>query len=196
MSLISTNVPQLVVGAVLAVLTVLPVRSELLQDRLPICFECHGEDGQSQVPEVPSLGAQQAMYSLIELVMFRDRLRTTEPMNEMTKGLSDDELRAASDIIAKSPAPEPTSDTRDLARIEKGRVLAEQNRCNVCHQPNFQGLNNVPRIASQREDYLLKALRGYKSNSRRGYDAQMSEVVYPMKDEDFVDLAYFLARTK
>jgi len=54
----------------------------------------------------------------------------------------------------------------------------------------------VPRIASQREDYLLKALRGYKSNSRQGYDAQMSEVVYPMKDEDFVDLAYFLARTK
>jgi cytochrome c553 len=57
-------------------------------------------------------------------------------------------------------------------------------------------LGNVPRIASQREDYLLKALRGNKSNSRRGYDAQMSEVVFSMKDEDFVDLAYFLARSK
>ena len=136
------------------------------------------------------------MYSLIELVMFRDKLRITEPMNEMMKGLSDDELRAASDIIAKSPAPEPTSDARDPARAERGRMLAEQNRCNVCHQPNFQGLDNVPRIASQREDYLLKALRGYKSNSRRGYDAQMSEVVFSMKDEDFVDLAYFLARSK
>jgi cytochrome c553 len=167
-----------------------------LQERLPICFDCHGKNGQSQVPEVPSLGAQQAMYTLIELVMFRDKLRITEPMNEMMKGLSDDELRAASEIIAKSPAPEPTSDNRDPARIERGRTLAEHNRCNMCHQPNFQGLGNVPRIASQREDYLLKALRGYKSNSRQGYDAQMSEVVYPMKDEDFVDLAYFLARTK
>jgi cytochrome c553 len=54
----------------------------------------------------------------------------------------------------------------------------------------------VPRLAGQREDYLLKALRGYKNNSRRGYDAQMSEVVYSMKDEDFVELAYFLARVK
>jgi cytochrome c553 len=196
LSLISANAPQLAVGAVLAGLTVLPVRSESLQERLPICFDCHGQNGQSQRPELPSLGAQQAMYSLIELVMFRDKLRITEPMNEMMKGLSDDELRAASDIIAKSPAPEPTSDTRDPARIEKGRRLAEQNRCNVCHQPNFQGLGNVPRIASQREDYLLKALRDYKSNSRRGYDAQMSEVVFSMKDEDFVDLAYFLARSK
>jgi cytochrome c553 len=138
------------VGAVLAGLTALPVRAESLQQRLPICFDCHGENGQSQRPEVPSLGAQQAMYSLIELVMFRDKLRIAEPMNEMVTGLSDDELRTASEIIAKSPAPEPTSDARDPARAERGRMLAEQNRCNVCHQPNFQGLDNVPRIASQR----------------------------------------------
>jgi hypothetical protein len=39
-------------------------------------------------------------------------------------------------------------------------------------------------------------LRTYKDNSRHGYDAQMSEVVYPIKDEEFVDLAYFLARLK
>ena len=52
------------------------------------------------------------------------------------------------------------------------------------------------RLAAQREDYLLKTLRGYKDNTRRGYDAQMSEVVYDLKDEDFVELAYFLARQK
>jgi cytochrome c553 len=39
-------------------------------------------------------------------------------------------------------------------------------------------------------------LRGYKDNSRYAYDAQMADVVYPLKDEDFADLAYFLARLK
>ena len=111
-------------------------------------------------------------------------------------GLSDDDLRAMSDIIAKLPPPKPVSDTPDPARMNRGRALAQQNRCNFCHQSNFQGLDNVPRLGSQREDYLLKSLRAYKDNSRRGYDAQMSEVVYAMKDEDFVDLAYFLARVK
>jgi cytochrome c553 len=63
--------------------------------------------------------------------------------------------------------------------MDKARALATQHRCNFCHhQTNFQGLDNVPRLAGQRKDYLLKALRGYKDNSRRGYDAQMSEVVY------------------
>jgi cytochrome c553 len=184
------------VAGLLAGLAALPVGAESLDERLPTCFACHGENGTSQLPEVPSLGAQPAFYSLIELVMFRDKLRVTEPMNQMTSGLSDDELRKAADLIAKLPPPAAVADAPDSVRMEKARALAVQNRCNFCHQANYQGAENVPRLAGQREDYLLKALRSYKDNSRRGYDAQMSEVVYAMKDEDFVELAYFLSRTK
>ena len=43
---------------------------------------------------------------------------------------------------------------------------------------------------------MLKALRGYKDRSRRGYDAQMTAVVQTMSDQEFADLAYFLARLK
>jgi len=193
---IQMNVPRIAVGAILVGLAGFPACAQSLQEHMSTCFGCHGEKGQSQLPEVPSLGAQPAFYTLVELVMFRDKLRITEPMNEMTKGLSDDDLRVVSDIIAKLPPPEPVSDTPESARMDRGRALAHQNRCNFCHQSNFQGLDNVPRLAGQREDYLLKTLRAYKDNSRRGYDAQMSEVVYAMKDEDFVDLAYFLARVK
>ena len=172
------------------------VRAQPLDARLPTCLTCHGENGQSQLPEVPSLGAQPALYTLVELVMFRDKLRLTEPMNQQTVGLSDGDLRALSDMIAKLPAPEPISDTPDPARMDRGRALAQANRCNFCHQSNYQGVENVPRLAGQREDYLLKSLRAYKGNTRRGYDAQMSEVVYAVKDDDLVDLAYFLARLK
>src|SRR6516165_4067229 len=93
------------------------VGAQSLDERWPACLACHGENGQSQVPDVPSLGGQLAPYALIQLVMFRDKLRLTEPMNEMTKGLSDDDLRAVSDIIAKLPPPEPVSDTPDPARM-------------------------------------------------------------------------------
>ena len=191
-----TKLLRIAFAANLAGLGAFPACGQSLQERMSTCFACHGENGQSQRPEVPSLGAQPASYTLIELVMFRDQLRITEPMNEMSKGLSDDDLRAVSDIISKLPAPNPVSDTPDPVRIERGRALAQQNRCNFCHQSNFQGLDNVPRLAGQREDYLIKSLRGYKDGSRMGYDAQMSEVVYAMKDQDFVDVAYFLARVK
>jgi cytochrome c553 len=51
-----------------------------------------------------------------------------------------------------------------------------------------------PRLASQREDYLVKALHEYKSNVRRGYDASLADEMYPVTDADSLDLAHFLAR--
>ena len=56
------------------------------------------------------------------------------------------------------------------------------------------GLPYVPRIAGQREDYLLKVLRGYKNNTRPGYDASMGEVLQPITEEEMRYLAYFAAR--
>ena len=180
----------------LGCLAALPAAAQSVQARLPVCLACHGQNGRSENPGVPSLGAQQAFYVTVQLLMFRERMRVVDPMNEMAKGLSDDDLRGFADAIAKLPAPKPAEGTVDAARMERARALIEQNHCNVCHTPSFAGQENVPRIADQREDYLVKALRGYKDNSRRGYDAAMADVVPQINDEQILDLAYYLARVK
>ena len=54
----------------------------------------------------------------------------------------------------------------------------------------------MPRIADQREDYLLKTLREYKSGTRRGYDATMAEALQPVDDSQLVELAYYLAHLR
>jgi cytochrome c553 len=177
-------------------LAALPAVAQTAQARLPVCLACHGQNGQSENPGVPSLGAQQAFYITVQLLMFRERMRVVDPMNEMAKGLSDDDLRGFADAIAKLPAPKPVDDPVDAARMERARALVEQNHCNVCHTPSFAGQENVPRIAGQREDYLVKALRGYKDNSRRGYDASMADVVPQITDAQILDLAYYLARVR
>ena len=181
-------------GALLVLLAALPVAAASLEERLAPCLACHGEQGQSAIPEVPSLGAQPAFYVMVQLYMFRERLRIVEPMNEMTKGLSDDDVRRMADVIADLPPPRPVEAPGDPARLDRARALIQQHRCNVCHTPTFAGVENVPRLAGQREDYLVKALREYKNNTRRGYDAAMAEVLYAVRDEQILDLAYFLAR--
>ena len=97
----------LAIGAILAGLPLSPLCAQSLDARLPTCFACHGENGTSQIPETPSLGAQPAFYTTVELLMFRDKLRITEPMNEMAKGLTDADLQKAADIISKLPPPQP-----------------------------------------------------------------------------------------
>ena len=163
---IEANLLKPAMGAILAVMAGLPVCAQSLQERVSTCFECHGEKGQSQLPEVPSLGAQPALYTLVELVMFRDKLRVTEPMNQETNGLSDGDLRALSDMIAKLSPPEPISDTPDPARMDRGRGLAQQNRCNFCHQSNFQGVDGlVTNCSAKRTPGLALTLWGGKSAS-------------------------------
>ena len=80
--------------------------------------------------------------------------------------------------------------------FRSGYALIEKNRCNICHQSNLGGRDNVPRLAAQREDYLLKALREYKSNTRVAYEPVMLEPLRPLTDADITDLAYTLARMK
>lgn len=177
------------------VMAAMPAVAQTVQERLPVCLSCHGEKGQSRNPEVPSLGAQQKDYLLVQLYMFREKLRKVDLMNEMAKGLSDDDLRVISETIAKLPPPAPAAGSDDAARIARAKALVDANRCNFCHASNFAGQDQVPRLAAQREDYLVKSLREYKSGARPGYDPAMASVVAPLQDQDFADLAYYLAHT-
>ena len=170
--------------------------AETIQERAAPCFACHGEHGQSETENIPSLGGQQAPYALIQLFMFREKLRTFDPMNEMTKSFSDDDLKTFSDFIATLPKPQPPEDAGEPARIERAKAMAQQFRCNSCHKPDFSGGDNVPRIAGQREDYLKKTLGEYKDNSRHGYDGTMADVMGAVSPEQIADLAYCISRVR
>ena len=168
--------------------------ADSIAERMTPCQSCHGENGQSPNPDTPSLGAQTAPYLLIQLFLFRENLRRVDLMNNAVKGFTDDDLRTFADAISRLPAPPPTADKADAARMERGQALMRQYRCNVCHNPDLAGRDAVPRIAGQREDFLVKTLREYKSNLRAGYDASMGDVLQPISDADILDLAYFAAR--
>jgi len=165
-----------------------------LTERLAPCLACHGANGRSETTEVPSLGGQPAPYLLIQLYLFREKQRVAEIMNDMTLDFTDDDLRAFSDAIAKLPPPRPLADVPDAARMQSGQALIGQHRCNTCHNLDLTGRENIPRIADQREDYLVKTLREYKSNARHGYDGVMAEVLTPITDTQILDLAYYIAR--
>jgi cytochrome c553 len=174
-----------------------------IAERAAPCLACHGQSGQSQTEGVPSLGGQPAPYLLIQLYMFREQQRASpekkhdpmiQVMTEMTKGFTDDDLRNFSDFVAKLPAPRPPADTGDVARMQAASALITRNHCNSCHGLEMAGRDNVPHIANQREDYLVKTLREYKTNARRGYDGTMAEALAPVSDQQIVDLAYYIAR--
>src|ERR1700693_775795 len=113
--------------------------AETIEERAAPCFACHGEHGQSATENTPSLGGQQPAYALIQLFMFREKLRVFELMNDMTKAFSDDDLRTFSEFIGKLPKPAPPADAGDPARMQRAQALAQQVHCNYCHNSHFSG---------------------------------------------------------
>ncbi|KAB1072435.1 c-type cytochrome [Methylobacterium planeticum] len=169
-----------------------PAGAQPVAERLPACLGCHGGQGRSETEGVPSLGGMPADYVLTQLYLFREKQRVAPPMNEMAAGLSDDDLRTISDAVAALPPP--TSDGGgDPARIARAKDLVARHQCGSCHNADFSGHDQIPRIRAQREEYLVAALRGYKSNARAGYDPAMNEAAQPLSDDDIRDLAHYLA---
>ena len=165
-------------------------------EKLATCLACHGEKGVSETSEVPSLAGMPADFTLIQLFLFRQGTRKIEIMNDVAKDLTDDDLRKLSEYFSKLPPPRPSAAAPDPAIAARAQAVIAKNHCGSCHNPNFSGREQMPRLAAQREDYLLKAMRDYKSAQRPGYDATMDEVIRPITDADIADLSHYLARLR
>ena len=100
-------------------------------------------------------------------------------------------VRAA--MPAATAAAAPPEDPPDAARFARGRTLTQRHPCGVCHNPDFSGREQMPRLANQREEYLLRAMREYKSGARLGYGGAMSQELAGLSDQDLIHLAHFLA---
>ncbi len=115
-------------------------------------------------------------------------------MQPIAQALQNEDIRNLGAYYAslKPPKPEPASPNDALAH--KGETLAKQQRCGSCHADNYSGFRASGRLAAQREDVLLKALRDFKSGARVGAGvASMADVVYPLSDDDMKALAHFMA---
>src|ERR1700712_14337 len=167
--------------------------AQTVEERLAACGGCHGASGVSGMENVPSLGGQPSDYVLIQLYLFREKQRQIEVMNAMTQGLTDDDLRTLADTMSRLAPPPPASEAPDAANREHALDLVARYRCGSCHNADFSGHDQIPRLADQRADYLLKSLREYKSNARAGYDPAMNEVAQEVKETDIPTLAHYLS---
>lgn len=161
-------------------------------ERFAACLACHGERGVSGLPLTPSLAGQPSFYAITQLFLFREGRRQNEAMTAVAKGMSDADLRAFSELIAKLPAP-PAAAASDAARSARGADIAQRFRCASCHGADYAGGQQVARLAGQREDYLNKALAEFRAGTRVGYTSAMSEALAGVQPDELGDLAHYLA---
>ncbi len=163
-----------------------------LAERIKLCATCHGEDGNSRVPNIPSLAGQPEFFLVNQLFLFREGVRKLEAMAPLVKDLKDDDLVAIAKHFAALVA-KPSEEPIDPALAKRGAALAEPLRCASCHLPNLAGQAQMPRLAKQRIDYLIHAMREFRDNKRSGADTLMSNVMIDVSDADIAALAHYSA---
>lgn len=158
-----------------------------------LCIGCHGEGGISQIENTPSLAAQPDQFIQWQLVFFRAGTRKNEQMQPIVEQLNNDDIRNLGAYYASLPPPKPSADD-DPELSKKGTQAAAGRRCASCHTDSYAGTKAVARLAGQREEYLVKALRDYKTGVRAGGAmAAMADVAFPLSEEEIEALAHYLA---
>ena len=160
-----------------------------------LCAACHGQTGISQIENTPSLAGQPDQFTQWQLVYFRAGTRKDDAMVQVAAALTDADIRNLGAYYASLLAPPPPSaPDPDPALSARGAKIAAQRNCGTCHLESYVGQQATARVAGQREDYLLKSLRDFKSGARTGGGvAAMPSAVYGIGDDDLKALAHFLA---
>lgn len=163
--------------------------------RLAQCVACHGAQGHSTVPLSPTLAGQPQVFLENTLILVREGLRPIPAMRGALDGVSDAEIVAlAAHFSAQAVSAPPQA--RDAAAFQRGQALAARGLCGTCHLPNYAGQQQMPRLAGQREDYLVHSMRQFRDNQAEGRDTQMNGVLRGLGDGDLTDLAHYFAQLR
>jgi cytochrome c553 len=159
--------------------------------KLLVCNACHGDNGVPRNATIPIIWGQQEIYLVKQLHDFQSGTRDFEVMSWMAKTLSPEETASAAADFAKKGWP---ARTVSAAAPSPPAGLA---LCQVCHQQNFFGGLAVgdataPRLAGQRYEYLVEAMRRYADGERTN-SAEMITIMKAISPPDREAMARYLS---
>lgn len=195
------------------------------KEKAAMCSGCHGEDGNSAMPLFPKLAGQHPSYTSQQLMAFKNGSRKDPTMAPMALSLSIgdmDDIAAyyASQKISANTLPPPLERDEDdedddespEEAVDMDAVLAlgqdlyrngdlkrEVSACIACHGPNAEGNKPAafPALNSQHADYLIKALKDFKSGSRSNSAYNMMHMITKkMTDQEIEAVSYHISMMK
>jgi cytochrome c553 len=147
------------------------------------CTRCHGENGASTTPGIPSLAGQQPVYLIMSTQEYADGSRGHAEKEAMLQGLGEIDIEKMAMYFA-SQAPgrrEPPPFGDPLA----GEPLTAI--CGSCHGARGVSPDSmVPNLAGQEPTYLVNAITAYRDKER-----SHEEMVADKSDAEIASIAAY-----
>lgn len=166
-----------------------PTRAEQMAQA---CAPCHGPNGNSTDPQYPILAGQTMRYAYLQLKDYKEGRRQDPDMTAVTANLTREDMLGLA-IYFSEQKPISIRFKPDAERAARGKYWADVTLCASCHQGQYQGQNEVARVAGQHPQYLKKQMLDFKSRARTNDAATMTSLSATLSDEDIEDIAQYLA---
>jgi len=165
------------------------------------CHLCHGEEGEASSAIYPRLAGQNRNYLVKQLKNFRDGKRKSDTMNEMAKGLKDDQIDALADYFSSKPALSHRVRDKEFAAVgqylfKKGNKYSGIPACKSCHGEFGQGTEELPRLAGQHKRYVADQLQAFGERARTNDNAIMHTIASKLTELEVEALALYVSGLK
>ena len=158
------------------------------------CAGCHGTNGASAGPAMPSLAGQSKEAIVEAMKKFKSGERPSTIMGRLAKGYSETDFAAMGEFFAGQKL-HVAQQTLDPKRVAKGASLQEAN-CSRCHmEDGREGKDDSPAMAGQWLPYMQMQMALYLSGMRK-MPEKMEEKVKPLSVDDIEALLHFYASVK
>ncbi len=153
--------------------------------RATTCTKCHGHDGNSGTPGIPSLAGQQAKYLIIALQEYVRGERKASPTHAVMRALSPLDMEAVALYFAsQTPGERAAPATGDPSA---GAQLSAV--CSGCHGSHGVAADSAtPNLAGQDFNYLVASIKAYRTTRKR---EKMRLYITGLGDADIRNIAAF-----
>ena len=133
------------------------------------CAGCHGSDGNSPNPKIPSLAGQPADYIFKATMDYRYGLRSNELMRKASAGLDEATIEAIAIYFSEQQPDNRLFYVRNASKRfdpigDGGRIASA---CNGCHgEDGNSRVKGVPSLSGLHVQYLFAATRDYRDGKR------------------------------
>lgn len=155
------------------------------------CAACHGADGNSQSGQFPNLAGQTWRYIYVQLKDYKEGRRSDPIMTAMAASLSRQDMIDIGNYYAAQKA-KPSTFKADETKIKLGQAKANETLCSMCHLGGFSGQNEIPRVAGQQYEYIVKQMKDFKARTRTNDAGNMTSVAQTLSEADIENLAHYI----
>ncbi len=139
-----------------------PPTASMLADT---CVGCHGPDGSSVGPAIPSIAGMSAEYFNTVMKEYKADGRYGTIMNRIAKGYSDEEIDLMGDYFAKQDFVRYPQQL-DAAKVAAGEKLYDKN-CSKCHdEKGALADDDAGILAGQWLPYLTYSMEDFTAGKR------------------------------